>query len=251
VVISGGDAYQLTADQIRYIGNSLLDIPHIRRIRYATKGIAVFPMKIMSDDKWFEAISEISNIGKTRGKQVVIHTHFSSTKEITQWSFKAMQKLFAAGVPVRNQAVLQAGVNNNIEEMILLTRQLEYINIQPYYVYMHDMVPGCEHFRTTLREGIEIAKAVRGTTAGFNTPTFVCDLPGGGGKRHVASYEYYDEENGISVWKAPYVKPGEYFVYFDPIHKLSPAAQKRWKNKEVRKEMISEARRKAGAPALA
>ena len=38
------------------------------------------------------------------------------------------------------------------------------MNIQPYYVYQHDMVPGCEHFRTTLGEAVEMARAVRGTT---------------------------------------------------------------------------------------
>jgi lysine 2,3-aminomutase len=109
---------------------------------------------------------------------------------------------------------------------------------------MHDMVPGCEHFRTTLAEGIELEKAVRGTTAGFNTPTFVCDLPGGGGKRHVASYEYYDQENGISVWRAPYVKPGELFTYFDPIHKLSSEAQKRWQDPATVKDMVRQAKAK-------
>ena len=128
--------------------------------------------------------------------------------------------------------------------MVLLTRKVAYMNIQPYYVYQHDMVPGCEHFRTTLGEAVEIEKAVRGTTAGFNTPTFVCDLPGGGGKRHVASYEYYDKENGISVWKAPNVKPGETFMYFDPIHKLSPEAQARWNNEGDREVMIAEAKKK-------
>jgi lysine 2,3-aminomutase len=28
-----------------------------------------------------------------------------------------------------------------------------------------------------------LEKIVRGVTAGFNTPHFVCDAPGGGGKR--------------------------------------------------------------------
>lgn len=246
VVISGGDVFMLTPEQILSIGQNLLAIPHIRRMRYATKGIAIFPMKILTDHKWFNALKQVVDEGKTMGKQVVIHTHFSSPKEITRWSQLAMEKLFAAGIIVRNQAVLQVGVNDKIEEMVLLTRQIEYMNVQPYYVYMHDMVPGCEHFRTTLREGVELEKAVRGTTAGFNTPTFVCDLPGGGGKRHVASYEYYDEENGISVWTAPNVKPGQVFFYFDPIHKLSKEAQKRWADKATREAMVSEAKKKAG-----
>lgn len=246
VVISGGDSFMLTPKQLKYIGESLLSIPHIRRIRYATKGIAIFPQKITSDDEWFKALVDVVKFGRSYGKQVVVHTHFSSPVEVTKWSQRAMDRLFSEGIIVRNQAVLQAGVNDQVDTMVLLTRQLSFMNIQPYYVYLHDMVPGCEHFRTTLREGEELEKAVRGTTAGFNTPTFVCDLPGGGGKRHVASYEYYDEENGISIWSAPYVKPGESFAYFDPIHKLSPEAQKRWQDPATRDAMVKAARAKAG-----
>lgn len=152
-----------------------------------------------------------------------------------------MERLFSEHVIVRNQAVLQEGVNSSAQTMITLARKLAYINIQSYYVYIHDMVPGCEHLRTTVREGVEIEKAVRGATAGFNVPTFVCDAPGGGGKRHVASYEYYDEENGISVWKAPTVKPGELFLYFDPLHRLSEAAQARWQDAHARVMMVKNA----------
>ena len=240
VVISGGDAYNLTPKQVDYIGKSLLDIPHIRKIRYATKGIAIYPQKVLTDHAWFKAMSEVTHYGRERFKQVVIHTHFSSPNEITEWSKLAMEKLYAAGIPVRNQAVLQEGVNNDIDMMVMLTKKLSYINIQPYYVYVHDMVPGCEHFRTTLREAIELEKNIRGITAGFNTPTFVCDAPGGGGKRHVASFEHYDEFHGISVWKAPNVKPGQVFFYFDPIHKLSKEAQKVWADKEAREKVLAD-----------
>jgi lysine 2,3-aminomutase len=241
VVISGGDAFNLRPQQITQIGETLLDMPHIRRLRYATKGIAILPMKITNDEKWLEAFLGVHKKGHAMGKQVVIHTHFSSPREITRWSQAAMERLFAEHVLVRNQAVLQEGVNNSEQTMILLTKKLSYINIQSYYVYIHDMVPGCEHLRTTVREGVEIEKAVRGVTAGFNVPTFVCDAPGGGGKRHVASYEYYDEENGISVWKAPNVKPGQLFLYFDPLHRLSEAAQARWQNADARVAMVEDA----------
>jgi len=246
VVISGGDSFMLMPKQLQYIGENLLKIPHIRRIRLATKGIAIFPQKILTDDEWFKALLSVHKLGRTFGKQVVIHTHFSSPREITKWSQLAMDRIFSEGIIVRNQAVLQDGVNNSIDDMVLLTRQLSYINIQPYYVYVHDMVPGCEHFRTTIREAEELEKAVRGTTAGFNTPTFVCDLPGGGGKRNVSSYEYYDQETGISVWTAPYVKPGQHFLYYDPIHKLSPEVQKRWASETERDAMVKDAKKKAG-----
>ncbi len=244
VVISGGDAYMLTPEQITYIGENLLNISNIRRIRYATKGIAIFPMKILTDNKWFNALEKVHKLGISKGKQVVIHTHFSFHNEITEFTKQAMQRIFQNGIIVRNQAVLQNGVNNDADDMILLIKKLSYINIQPYYVYLHDMIPGCEHFRTTLREAIELEKEIRGTTAGFNTPMFASDLPGGGGKRFISSYEYYDEENGISVWKAPQVKSNKLFTYFDPIHTLSADAQKRWSKEADYKQMLKEAIKK-------
>ena len=92
--------------------------------------------------------------------------------------------------------------------MQLLVRRLSYINIHPYYVYFHDMVPGVEDLRTSLHAGLEIEKHVRGHTAGFNTPSFVVDTMGGGGKRDAHSYEHYDRTTGIAVFTSPSVKPG-------------------------------------------
>tara|TARA_Y100001970_G_C14003982_1_gene734872 strand:- start:657 stop:908 length:252 start_codon:yes stop_codon:yes gene_type:complete len=77
------------------------------------------------------------------------------------------------------------------------------------------MVPGCEHLRTTLSKAIEIEQDLIGRTAGFNVPKFVCDLPGGGGKRPVTSFMKY--ENGVSEWEAPGVRPGHIFKYYDPL----------------------------------
>lgn len=241
VVISGGDVFNLPPKYIRHIGEKLLAIPHIRRLRYATKGIAILPMKILNDHEWVEALLDIHRRGREQGKQVFVHTHFSSPREITRFSQAAMDRLYREGLIVRNQAVLQEGVNNSVGEMVQLTKKLSWINIQPYYVYIHDMVPGCEHLRTTLAAGVELEKNVRGTTAGFHVPTFVCDAPGGGGKRHVASYEYYDQENGISVWRSPNVKPGELFLYFDPLYRLGPDAQARWKDSSRREAMVQAA----------
>ena len=88
---------------------------------------------------------------------------------------------------------------------------------------------------------------MRGTTAGFHTPAFVVDAPGGGGKRHIHSFEYYDRETGISIYTAPSVKPG-YFLYFDPVHFLDTEAQERWKDLGEQHRMVHEALDAVGAP---
>ena len=137
--------------------------------------------------------------------------------------------------------MFQHKVNDQVDVMGLFIKQLSYMNIQPYYVFILDMVPGIEHLRTTLRDAVEMEKTMRGRTAGFNIPTFTCDLPTGGGKRHIASYDYYNEDTGISVWRSPSVKPGKAFFYFDPIHRLSSDIQARWSGPKERQKMLVDA----------
>jgi lysine 2,3-aminomutase len=107
-------------------------------------------------------------------------------------------------------------------------------------------VKGTEDLRTTLATALEVEKYVRGSTAGFNTPTFVVDAPGGGGKRDAHSYEHYDKTTGISVFLSPSVKPGQRYVYFDPIDRLPEEGRRRWSDPREHQKMIDEALAAAG-----
>lgn len=245
IVISGGDAYQLRAQQLEDIGNALLDMPNIRRLRYATKGPAVMPMKILTDDPWVDALTRVVEKGRKLHKEVVLHTHFNHPVEITEITQRAMNKLCERGIVVRNQSVLQRRVNDSPEIMALLVKRLGHVNVHPYYVYVHDLVSGVEDLRTTVDTAIHIEKHVRGTTAGFNTPTFVVDAPGGGGKRDAHSYEYYDRDSGISVYSAPSVKPGQLFLYYDPLDQLSETMRRRWADPQDQEVMVNAAIAKA------
>ncbi|HJN29477.1 MAG TPA: KamA family radical SAM protein, partial [Candidatus Latescibacteria bacterium] len=60
-------------------------------------------------------------------------------------------------------------------------------------------------------------------------------------KRHVHGHEHYDRETGIAVFDSPVVRPGQQFLYFDPIHELSPSVRKRWADADVRRQMIEAA----------
>jgi lysine 2,3-aminomutase len=249
VVVSGGDVYQLRASQITEIGERLLSIPQIRRIRFATKGPAVMPQKIITDTEWRQALVDVVIQGRRQCKEVALHTHFNHPNEITGITGRAMGMLAEHGVTMRNQCVLQRGVNDSVEVMTLLVKRLEHINVQPYYVYMHDLVEGVEDLRTSLQTAVDLEKQVRGTTAGFNTPLFVVDTPGGGGKRDVHSFEHYDRETGISVYTSPAVKAGEFYFYFDPLHALSPEVAARWADPVAQQQMIDSALRAAKAQA--
>jgi lysine 2,3-aminomutase len=241
VVISGGDVFQLRADQLRMLGDALLDLPNIRRMRFASKGPAVMPMKLLSDDTWFEALVDVVQRGRSMHKEVVLHTHFNHPAEITDITRRAMNRLFEEGVTVRNQTVLLRGVNDDADDMRLLIKRMGHLNVHAYYVYQHDMVKGLEDLRTAVSTTVELEKAVRGSTAGYNTPTFVVDAPGGGGKRQVHSFEHYDPTTGISVYRSPNVDPSAYYLYFDPIDCLPPRGQRRWAEPGEHDAMVAEA----------
>lgn len=151
------------------------------------------------------------------GKQVCLHTHINHANEITWITELAANKLFKHGVIVRNQAVLLKGVNDDFEALSDLIKKLSNINIQPYYIYQCDMVQGIEDLRTPLSKIITLDKELRGTLSGFMMPSFVIDLPGGGGKRLVSTYETY--EDGVAEYKAPGLpgtKGTRTYTYFDP-----------------------------------
>ncbi len=241
IVVSGGDAYNLRAEQIQMIGETLLKLDNIQRIRIATKGPAVMPQKILTDQEWVDAVTRVVDLGRKLHKEVVIHTHFNNPNEITTITQAAMNKLFERGITVRNQSVLQRGVNDDPDTMKLLVKRLGHVHVHPYYVYVHDLVQGVEDLRTTVDTAITIEKHVRGSTAGFNTPTFVVDAPGGGGKRDAHSFDHYNRETGISVYQAPSVKPGELYMYFDPIDRLPAEGRARWADPKEHGKMCADA----------
>jgi lysine 2,3-aminomutase len=219
-------------------------------MRFATKGPAVMPMKILTDTAWTDALIDVVNLGREKGKEVVLHTHFNSANEITDITRRAMLHLFKKGVTVRNQSVLIRGVNDTVDKMVHLVRKLSFMNVQPYYVYQHDMVTGTEDMRTSVKETVELEKSVRGVTAGFNTPLFVTDAPGGGGKRDVHSYDYYDKTTGISVYRSPSVDDTKLYIYFDPIDSLPIEGQKLWEDESVHEDLIQNAIRNSGYQTL-
>ena len=241
IVISGGDTYNLKPDHIEAIGRRLLEMPNIRRIRYATKGLCVVPQKILTDDAWLDALTRVVELGRRLHKDVVVHSHFHHANEITGFTEDALGRMTERGIHVRCQTVLQRTVNDTPAAMTLLVRRLSYVNVHPYYVYVHDMVPGVEDLRTPLHTAQTIERHVRGATAGFNTPAFVLDAPGGGGKRDVHTPDVYLRETGISVFSAPSVKAGKKFLFFDPIASLSEEARWRWTQPAERRAMIDEA----------
>ena len=111
-----------------------------------------------------------------------LNIHVNHANEITPELARACDKLSRAGIPLGNQSVLLAGVNDCVNIQRELVHGLVEMRVRPYYLYQCDLVEGSGHFRTPVGKGLEIIEGLRGHTSGYAVPTFVVDAPGGGGK---------------------------------------------------------------------
>ena len=175
VLISGGDPLVMSDERLEYIIAKIREIPHVEIVRIGSRTPVVMPQRITP---------ELCAMLK-KYHPVWLNTHFNHPKEVTEESKRACAMLADAGVPLGNQSVLLAGVNDCVFTMKKLVHELVKMRVRPYYMYQCDLSMGLEHFRTPVGKGIEIIEGLRGHTSGFCVPTFVVDAPGGGGKTPV------------------------------------------------------------------
>lgn len=176
VLLSGGDPLVLAPKLLEEILSRLRAIPHIEIIRIGSRVPVFMPQRI--DPALCDMLG--------RHHPLWLNIHVNHPNEITRELADACDRLTRAGIPLGNQSVLLAGVNDCPHIQRQLVQELVRIRVRPYYLYQCDLVEGAGHFRTPVAKGIEIMEALRGHTSGYAIPTFVVDAPGGGGKIPVA-----------------------------------------------------------------
>ena len=172
VLLSGGDPLVLAPKILEEILSRLREIPHIEIIRIGTRVPVFLPMRVTDD------LTDMLQ----KYHPLWINIHVNHSNEISAELAEACDRLTRAGIPLGNQSVLLAGVNDNVHVQRQLVQDLVRIRVRPYYLYQCDLVEGAGHFRTPVAKGIEIMEGLRGHTSGYAVPNYVIDAPGGGGK---------------------------------------------------------------------
>jgi lysine 2,3-aminomutase len=172
VLLSGGDPLTIAPKLLDELLGRLREIPHIEIIRIGSRVPVFMPMRIT--DELCATLEKYHPF--------YMNIHVNHPNEITAELAQATDKLSRAGVPLGNQSVLLAGVNDCVHVQRQLVHDLVRIRVRPYYLYQCDLVEGAGHFRTPVAKGIEIIEGLRGHTSGYAVPTYVVDAPGGGGK---------------------------------------------------------------------
>ena len=133
---------------------------------------------------------------KAKGKATYVVLHANHARELTDAAREACARLVDAGIPMLSQSVLLAGVNDDPQTLGALMRALVECRIKPYYLHHGDLAPGTSHLRTSIEQGQELMRALRGRLSGLCQPTYVLDIPGGHGKSPIGPNYLSRDEAG-------------------------------------------------------
>ncbi len=212
VLLSGGDPLTLAPAALERILARLREIDHIEIVRIGSRVPVFLPQRIT--DALCDMLRQFHPLW--------VNIHVNHPKEITPELSRALVRLAEAGIPLGNQSVLLAGVNDSLNIQRELVHKLVVNRVRPYYLYQCDLVKGAGHFRTTVAKGIEIIEGLRGHTSGYAVPTYVIDAPGGGGKVPISPNYLISRGEGKIVIRnyegyiTAYEEPDDYDPYAAP-----------------------------------
>ena len=164
VILSGGDPLMRSDRWLAEFVTKLEAIPHLRRIRIHTRLPIVIPDRVDGQ--------LLAWLGATRLAPTVV-VHANHPAEIDATCGDALLRMVKAGIPVLNQTVLLAGINDDAEVLAALSRKLLDYRVQPYYLHQLDPVAGAAHFAVPVPRGLEIIAAMRTMLPGFGVPRYV------------------------------------------------------------------------------
>jgi EF-P beta-lysylation protein EpmB len=176
VILSGGDPLMLSDKPLLNLIQKISEICHVKTLRIHTRLPIVLPERI-SD-------SLIKLLENTPLKVVMV-IHCNHPNEIDSQVSQALYKLKAAGATLLNQAVLLAGVNDNVDTQVSLQQKLFENNVMPYYLHLLDKVKGTAHFFVSDETATRLIFEMTQRLPGYLVPKLAREVPGMGSKLHL------------------------------------------------------------------
>ncbi|MAF78095.1 MAG: lysine 2,3-aminomutase [Halobacteriovoraceae bacterium] len=176
VIFTGGDPLILSNSKIDQYLHSLANISSVKMVRFHSRTPVILPERI--DNDFIQLISRYSL--KFDIVSLVIHTNHTS-----EWSplfLRKINQLRALPINLLSQSVLLKGVNDQVDDLVLLFKMLVINGIRPYYLHHPDPVKGATYFQLSLEEGRKIFHQLKKRVSGFILPHYVVELPNGKGK---------------------------------------------------------------------
>lgn len=177
VLLSGGDPLTLADATLAELAQQLAAIPHLRRIRVHSRLPIMIPQRI--NDQLLAWLTG------TRLTPIVV-IHANHPRELDRPVLESIDRLNQAGVMVLNQAVLLAGINDDVEVLAELSERLVDQRVAPYYLHQLDRVKGAAHFEVSRERGAELIRQLRTRLPGYAVPRYVEEIAGEPNKTIIA-----------------------------------------------------------------
>lgn len=173
IIFSGGDPWMLSDQRLVSLCSAFDAIPHVERIRFHTRLPIVLPSRVTS---------ELIDLMLSLRAQVILVVHANHAQEVSGDCESTLKTLVRSGIPVLNQSVLLAGVNDSVDALESLSRRLINIGVMPYYLSQLDQVKGTAHFEVPKEQGLKLLRELAERLPGYAVPRYIQEVPGATGK---------------------------------------------------------------------
>jgi len=183
ILLSGGDPLLIGNEKFEQLLIKLRETKKDLLIRICTRSLTFAPERF--DDK---LISILSN---NKPLWIIPHINhpFEIDMKINPKTVALIEKLGNCGLPLQSQTVLLSGVNDSLEDLTTLFNKITKLGIKPGYLFQCDLARGTSHFRVPLVKGLELYDTLKKELSGLSLPVYAVDLPGGGGKIHLETFD--------------------------------------------------------------
>ncbi len=179
IILSGGDPLALDTAKLARIVAAFAALPQIRRLRIHTRTPIVMPARIDAEFlQWIGALK----------LPVVMVLHSNHAQEWADTSLvRACDDLRDCRVHLLNQAVLLAGINDQINAQVELSEAMFAAGVLPYYLNQLDPVRGSAHFAVDDQTALRLHQQMQQRLPGFLVPKLVRDVADIGHKAWLTS----------------------------------------------------------------
>lgn len=168
VILSGGDPLMAKDEDISWLITQLSAITHVQRVRIHTRLPVVIPQRLT---KQLLAIFASSRF------VVSLVLHINHANELSPELLSGLWPWRQQGLRIFNQAVLLAGINDNLDSQLALHQQCYDNGIQPYYLHLLDKVEGAAHFAVSDADAVLLMQQLQARLSGYMLPTLVREEP--------------------------------------------------------------------------
>ncbi|HSG60590.1 MAG TPA: EF-P beta-lysylation protein EpmB [Pseudomonadales bacterium] len=169
VILSGGDPLAASDKYLTKLVAHIAAIPHVRRLRIHSRLPIVIPQRITQETLSWMDVERFD---------IAFVVHANHPNELDSLTAAAFSMLRQHGITLLNQGVLLAGINDNVDTQVALSKGLFSQGVLPYYMHALDKVTGAAHFDVSHVQAQLLASALLEALPGYLVPKFVYTQPG-------------------------------------------------------------------------